>query len=237
MSHVAATQINKALEANGLELIEALVKATGGLTSLVALTDIMIEQELVSTKTQVRWFASSYGKSYDSFCEEHNYPHIKLPVNTNFINSKLVEKKGSHNIPKNTIAGFLSVVQAAENQDQLRDVLMGKSVIDGVNCPVEFKSLASLRSGMIKYFGMSLGSWEKLSIVDSNDVPEFLSLKTSPVFFKSYLAHPKSWKKVFYTALGYPEEVLDVISNDSSEQRKEGVRQIVKILTKLHVDK
>lgn len=230
MNHLTGTKINVVLLEKGSKVSKALVKATGGLTSLVALTDILMENGLLSKKTQTRWFASSYGKSFEAFCEETGVPHIKLPTNAKVVDLKLTSKEGGNYLPKQTIMGFLDVIQNSENQEQLRAVLMGKEQIEGVHCPIEFKSLESLRSGFVKYFGMPLGSWEKLSTVNKDDVPDFLTLKTSKTFFKTYIDSPKSWREIFYCEkFGFSDEMYAIIKSDSEDQRQKGEFELISL--------
>lgn len=230
MNYKSSKMIKNLLNEKGDEISHALVKATGGMVSLTSLTDLMMEIEVISPKTKTRWFASSYGKSFEEFCLKMEVPCMKLPANAKFKNLELINKDGGQTQSTQTILTILEIIKKVNTESELREVMMGEKNLENLECPIHAETLESLRSIFSKYFGIPLGSWIKLKKVKKEDIPEFLTIKTSNKFFKVYLNDSKNWKEIFFKKeLGFNDLCYKMMLNDSKVQREEGKNELISL--------
>lgn len=186
---VTASNFNLKIKGSEELFLDILTRLTGGVVSLTALTQFMIDNELLSQKAKTSWFMAATGIPFEDFCLRYKTPVVKLPAKTIFSNLEYHNNSENGRDYLSTVKAIIKVAKTVKTDEDFRAYFLDSGQI---------KTVSSLRSYMVKYFGMPLGSWEKLKDVNEEEIPFFVSLGNCKAYFDLLINKPEDWKELFF---------------------------------------
>ncbi|CAH7404448.1 hypothetical protein VCHA53O466_50181 [Vibrio chagasii] len=234
-------KITQVMHENSHDFLVALAKATGGAPTLEALSSILTEAGILLPKAanKRRWFGEVYGESFADYCSRRNIPSPKLMLGCRYIDNDYTIDTGESFL--DYFKNHIELARKSDSHTHLREVLMGRSEIEGFVSLSKCATAATVGSTFQKAYGLGyIAAAQKLKLIEEKDIPNWLSTTTSKAFIKAYFAKdgsikPEGWQKEFYR-LAFKDidtntEFSNLLVNNSSEQRAKGKAEVLEFFS------